>query len=143
MLSDNDNGKLPIKRHRRCVFAGTGKRSYLMPTNQPFYSPHASRPGAVIVLVAVLIVVLLGFTVLAVDVGYMYDTRAELQNAADAAAMAAAAFLSSGAPLDAEEDVRAVAYEYARANKATNKDCIIDSEADVILGRAMLNYATG
>ena len=54
------------------------------------YWLRSSRSGAVIVLVAVLLVVLLGFTVLAVDVGYMYNTRAELQNAADAAAMAAA-----------------------------------------------------
>ena len=105
--------------------------------------PPGTRKGAVIVLVAVLIVVLLGFTVLAVDVGYMYDTRAELQNAADSAAMAAAAFLSSGTPVDAEDAVRAEACKYALANVAATKNCVIDSEADVILGRANLNYATG
>ena len=143
MHADNENGKLPINRHGRCVFAGTSKRSCLMLTNQPFYSPHASRPGAVIVLVAVLIVVLLGFTVLAVDVGYMYNTRAELQNAADAAALAAAAFLSSGTPQDAEQGVRDKAYQYALANKAAGKGNIIDSEADVILGRASMDYVTG
>ena len=104
---------------------------------------QGERKGAVIVLVAVLLVVLIGFTILAVDVGYMYDTRAELQNAADAASMAAAAFLSSGGPLDAEEAVRAEAYKYALANMAAGKGTIINSEADVILGRTTRNWATG
>ena len=140
------NDKLPVSRRKQCrqyISLCTGKQSYLVPANQPFYSPHASRPGAIVVLVAVLIVVLLGFTVLAVDVGYMYDTRAELQNAADSAAMAAAAFLSSGTPVDAEDAVRAEACKYALANVAATKNCVIDSEADVVLGRANLNYATG
>ena len=61
------------------------------------------------VIVAVLLMVMLGFTVLAVDVGYMYDGRAELQNAADAAALASAAFLSSGSPSECEAEVRAKA----------------------------------
>lgn len=54
-----------------------------------------SPRGAVAVLVAVLLVVLIGFVALAVDVGYLYVTRNELQNTADAAALAAARKLSS------------------------------------------------
>lgn len=48
------------------------------------------RRGAVIVLVAVFMVVLLGFAALVIDLGALYMTRTELQAAADAAAMAGA-----------------------------------------------------
>lgn len=46
--------------------------------------------GAVSVLVAILMVTLLGFTAVAVDVGLLYSERAQLQNGADAAAVAMA-----------------------------------------------------
>jgi len=48
------------------------------------------RRGTVIPLVAVCLVVILGFAALTIDVGQMYLTRAELQRAADAAALAGA-----------------------------------------------------
>ena len=86
----------------------------------------SSRRGVVVVFVAALLIVIMGFTVLAVDVGYMYNARAELQRAADASAMAAAAFLSSGSPLDAEADVRIQAAMYAALNEAAGEANIID-----------------
>ncbi|TKV29509.1 pilus assembly protein TadG [Arthrobacter sp. NamB2] len=46
--------------------------------------------GAVSVLVALLMVVLLGFAALAVDVGLLYSEKAQLQNGADAGALAIA-----------------------------------------------------
>lgn len=46
--------------------------------------------GGVTVMVALLMVVLLGFTALAVDVGVLYSERAQLQNGADASAIAVA-----------------------------------------------------
>lgn len=46
--------------------------------------------GAVSILVAILMVVLLGFVALAVDVGLMYAEKAQLQSGADAAALAIA-----------------------------------------------------
>ncbi|WP_259460294.1 pilus assembly protein TadG-related protein [Pseudarthrobacter phenanthrenivorans] len=46
--------------------------------------------GGVTVIVALLMVVLLGFTALAVDVGVLYSERAQLQNGADASAVAVA-----------------------------------------------------
>lgn len=46
--------------------------------------------GAVSVIVAVLLVVLLGFAAIAVDIGVVYSERAQLQNSADAAALAVA-----------------------------------------------------
>lgn len=46
------------------------------------------RKGAVAIIVALLLVVLIGFVALAVDVGYMMVVRNQLQNAADASALA-------------------------------------------------------
>lgn len=53
-------------------------------------SRHGSEDGGVTVIVALLMVVLLGFTALAVDVGVLYSERAQLQNGADASAIAVA-----------------------------------------------------
>ncbi len=50
-----------------------------------------SEEGAVAVIVAIGLTVLLGFAALAVDFGMMASCRASMQNAADAAALAAAA----------------------------------------------------
>ena len=47
------------------------------------------QAGAVAVTVAILLVLLVGFAALAIDVGYLMVTRNELQNVADAAALAA------------------------------------------------------
>lgn len=52
--------------------------------------PEEAESGAINVLMAVGMVVLLGFTALAVDVGVLYSERAQLHNAADAAAIATA-----------------------------------------------------
>ncbi|MDQ0690147.1 pilus assembly protein TadG-related protein [Arthrobacter sp. W4I7] len=46
--------------------------------------------GAVSVIVAILLVTLLGFAAIAVDVGVIYSERAQLQNGADASAIAIA-----------------------------------------------------
>jgi Flp pilus assembly protein TadG len=52
-----------------------------------------NRRGAIVVLTAVLLVVLLAIVALAVDLGYIMVVHAQLQNAADAAAMAGASQL--------------------------------------------------
>lgn len=46
--------------------------------------------GAISVIVAILLVTLLGFTAIAVDIGVIYSERAQLQNGADASALALA-----------------------------------------------------
>ena len=53
-------------------------------------APHADERGAVVIIVAFSMVALLGFAALAVDVGALYAERAQLQNGADAAALAVA-----------------------------------------------------
>lgn len=55
--------------------------------------------GAIAVLVALSLIVLFGFGALAVDVGQIYQERRELQNGADAAALASAQDCADGDPL--------------------------------------------
>lgn len=50
----------------------------------------ANENGAISVIVAILMVTLLGFVAIAVDVGVIYSERAQLQNGADASAIALA-----------------------------------------------------
>lgn len=54
--------------------------------------------GAVAVLVAVLMVVLLGFAAISIDVAKLYSERAQLQNGSDAAALMVARACASKAP---------------------------------------------
>ncbi|MCQ6271388.1 Tad domain-containing protein [Pseudarthrobacter sp. R1] len=49
-----------------------------------------SERGAISVIVAILLVTLLGFVAIAVDIGLIYSERAQLQNGADASAIALA-----------------------------------------------------
>ncbi|WP_231748557.1 pilus assembly protein TadG-related protein [Burkholderia latens] len=73
---------------RRCVGMSCSSRA----------THHAGRAskrrqkqrGAVAITVALLMTILLGFAALAIDIGYLFVVRNELQNAADAAALAGA-----------------------------------------------------
>ena len=55
----------------------------------------ANRSGQVLVLVVIALVALIGFAALAIDVGHAYTQRRQLQNAADAAALAGARLVCS------------------------------------------------
>ena len=85
------------------------------------------RGGAVLIIVALIMVVLIGFAALAVDVGYLYATRNELQNIADGAALAAAGELgnqlSNGETLDIAA-IKDVAKEIGEKNQAAGKAII-------------------
>jgi hypothetical protein len=56
---------------------------------KPSFNLNSRRRGSVAVIAAVSLIPLLGFTGLAIDVGYLQWTRVRIQDAADAAAMAA------------------------------------------------------
>jgi hypothetical protein len=73
----------------------------------PATSPTRQR-GAVAIIVGLSLAVMLGFIGLAIDGGRLYLTKTELQNAADACALAAAYELT-GVPIPAEAFVRAEA----------------------------------
>jgi len=59
--------------------------------------PARAQHGAVAVIVAAMVVVILGVCGMAIDLGLMYNRRVEMQNLADAAALAAAGELDGTA----------------------------------------------
>ena len=114
---------------------------------------HHRRQGTVIVLTVVVLVVLIGFASLTLDVGAMYNTRADLQNAADSAALSGASMLASDAMLQAriaqlESAPNVTTNMYDRAVQMALKlksfgaqGTILDS-SDVTVGRLDLKSAT-
>src|SRR5690349_23669700 len=93
-----------------------------MPANDP------KRSGVIIVLSAILMIVMFAMAALAIDVGYMYVVRTQLQAAADAGALAAGNSLH----LTNAEIVR-VGKTYVTKHQAGGR-AIRDDEANVELG---------
>ena len=97
------------------------------------------RRGAVSIIVAIMVFfVLIGISALAIDVGYLYATRNELQNIADGAALAAAGELgnqlSNGGTLDSGE-IYIAANTIGEGNQAGGKLGITIENGDVVIGR--------
>lgn len=99
-----------------------------------------NRKGAVTVQLALVLTSAVGFTTLAVDMGMLYVAKAELQRAADAAAMAAANELMTSDIPGFEERAFDAAYQYALKN-AVLKSVYGVASGDVVLGTAALNEA--
>lgn len=57
---------------------------------------HPARRGNIVTLSAVVMVAMLGFTAFAVDVGFMAQTKSQMQGAADASALSAALEMPNG-----------------------------------------------
>jgi hypothetical protein len=101
--------------------------------------------GAVVVLVAFLLFVLLGIAAFAIDFGYRHVVRNELQNAADAAALAAARELSviyqslsygeQQSYVCNRSDIVPVAQQAALENYAGDVAQLILNDADVLIGK--------
>jgi hypothetical protein len=100
--------------------------------------------GAVIIIFALCLFLLIGLAAFAIDFGYLYTTRSELQNVADAAALAGARYLGAVyMDLDPSQmatyefsinQVYALAIEaVATQNQAARKSISIDIN-DVVIG---------
>jgi Flp pilus assembly protein TadG len=74
--------------------------------------------GVTIVLVAILMFAFLGIAALAIDLSNLYVVRNELQNAADAGALAGARFLYNDEGTSVNPGANQIAYDAATANKA-------------------------
>lgn len=82
-----------------------------------------SEEGAVAVLVTVCVLVLLGFSAMAVDLGNAWAQKQQTQTQADLAATAASRSLrASGDPLADCASARAIALEYLRKNSTYSQD---------------------
>ncbi len=82
-------------------------------------------------------VVGVGIAALSVDTGLMFSSKQELQNAADAAALAAASQL--GASSDPTSAAAQEAALYASQNAVAGQGVSVDVEADLVFGHAVLN----
>lgn len=100
------------------------------------------RRSAVIVQVVVMSTIIMGFGALAVDMGRLYTSKAELQNACDSAALAAAAQLGSEVG-DPTELARQAAVDYAGRHQICGAAAQLDVNQDVVFGRSVFNPATG
>lgn len=104
-----------------------------------FQDCGSRRRGSVLPAVAVSSTLLLGFVALTVDVGYLYNTAAECQRAADAASLAGAAALRSddNSYLDAalagsvKEEAVSAARGLLAMNPAANEDVGDDAIIEV------------
>lgn len=81
--------------------------------------PLRHQRGAILIMTAIVLIVLVGVAALAMDIGRLVVLRSQLQNAADAAAIAAAVELDGEA--DARERAMAAAREAVRHDKSFAK----------------------
>ncbi len=84
-----------------------------------------NQSGAVLIVVALMLVVLLGIAALAIDIGHLMLVRNELRNAADAGALAGARMLYAAmtpgsTDLTVNAGANTVAYNAATANASDN-----------------------
>ncbi|WP_309050772.1 pilus assembly protein TadG-related protein [Streptomyces sp.] len=77
--------------------------------------------GAVAIVTALSLVVLLGFAAIAIDVGMLYEERAQLQSGADAAAMAVAQDCAAGTNCLNTASVLPAAQQMADTNSRDNR----------------------
>lgn len=99
------------------------------------------RRGAILVLTAVLLIVMLGFVAMTADVGLIQLTRTQLQAAADASALAGAMELSGTEdPALVRAKAREVILQTAALHRAGEQDSVtIDPMADITFGRLVWN----
>jgi len=110
----------------------------------------ANRKGAIVVLAAVILVVIMAFTAFTVDVGYITVTKAELEKSADGSAMGAALELTDGLGPQATKTIsevdtlaRNAAVAVASANRGGGLDSVAaDGDRDVRFGQVVWNAGT-
>jgi Flp pilus assembly protein TadG len=116
----------------------------------PDQSQHQRR-GSITVLAAFVLILVFGFTAFTVDIGYVAMTKGQLQNAADAGALAGLLELGDGlglgAALTADEAAEAAAQAAVAtvgANRAANLNTVFaDAARDVRVGNYSYDADTG
>lgn len=108
------------------------------------------REGKVLVFVAFILVVLLGMVALAVDLGWIFMAKAQLQSSSDAGSLAGGTELLAGLganktsePNEVKTDAGKRAVEYVALHRAGESGTTyIEAARDVKLGKATLNTKT-
>ena len=97
-----------------------------------------NRRGAILVLATFCLIVVFAFAAFTIDIGYIVLTKGELQNAADAAALAAAMELSGSLdPNTVVANAQQAAVDVAAANSAGDHSSVglVPERGDVEFGR--------
>jgi Flp pilus assembly protein TadG len=95
-----------------------------------------NRRGAIAVLAAVMMVIVLGVVAFAVDLGYLAMARTETQRTADATAHAAVIELSQSGDIDSLSDLaQDVASDFTSANPVLGTTAEVSRDIDVQVGR--------
>ncbi len=94
-------------------------------------SPRNRQQGLISVWVALALTALLGMAALTIDVGRLVLAKQELQDAADAAALASAATLRDGMDI---ERAKQAAVDIAAANTILGEPAVLDPDVDVEVG---------
>jgi hypothetical protein len=87
----------------------------------------SNKKGVTTVVVALALLALLGFAALAVDLGYLYIIKGELQNAADSGALAGAQDLYNSDGTQLNEDANGVALALVQANYSEQSQVTVKS----------------
>ncbi len=102
------------------------------------HSLNENQRGVTVVLVAILMVVFLGFAALAIDISHLYVVRNELQNAADAGSLAGARVLYNDEGTAVNPLANQVGHDAAEANRSENTSVEVNwtggNEGDVQRG---------
>ena len=109
-----------------------------------YHFSHGSRArrATVAVYTAICMTVVMGMAALAVDIGALYQAQAELQRAADGAALAAAGqMIADGVP-DPQAAAYEAAAEVAERNPVLRTQVALDACTDVEFGRASYDEAS-
>jgi hypothetical protein len=128
------------------IQAGSNKRGKQMKIQEQLISKMGDQSGVTVILVAIVLALLISIAALAVDIGYVLTTRNELQNVADATALAATRQLGviyEGMPFEqhqtyvcGSEDsatIKGAAIDVALANKAGGENINL-SDGDIEIG---------
>jgi hypothetical protein len=102
---------------------------------------NRGESGAVLIFVAISLVVLLGSVAMSVDFGRMYSERRELQNGADAAALAVAQDCAAG-DCGGAYSPYPIAEEYADANASDGLAWVNDIDLDLAAQTVTVHTAT-
>ncbi len=93
-------------------------------------------------MVVVTLAAILGFAALTIDLGALYNTRADLQRSCDAAALASAAKLSDWSGGDPSDAARQAALDYVERNSVFGHSVKLDASKDLTMGRVNFNDET-
>lgn len=105
-------------------------------------SRNPRRRAVAAVFTLVTLFVLIGFAALTIDVGVMYNARADLQDAADAAALSAAAAIMDNGEGNPIEIAREIAEKFTGDNRVFGKNVELSAGDGIVFGTAELDRDT-